>query len=102
MKRILADHPKLPTALVCSNDIIASGCLKALAEVGVRVPEDVSVVGFDNLPLAAITDPPPDYNSGFEIANWQNGGAVARLQNPRRGRCACGKGTHRRDAHRAQ
>jgi len=58
MKRILADHPKLPTALICSNDIIASGCLKALAEVGVRVPEDVSVVGFDNLPLAAITDPP--------------------------------------------
>jgi LacI family transcriptional regulator len=58
MKKILEGHPRLPTALVCCNDIIASGCLKALAEAGIRVPEDVSIVGFDNLPLAAITDPP--------------------------------------------
>jgi len=58
MKSILAGHPRLPTALICSNDIIASGCLKAFAEAGVRVPEDISVVGFDNLPLSAISDPP--------------------------------------------
>lgn len=58
MKSILASHPALPTALVCSNDIIACGCLKAFSEAGVRVPEDISVVGFDNLPLSAISDPP--------------------------------------------
>jgi LacI family transcriptional regulator len=58
MKSILANHPRLPTALICSNDIIACGCLKAFAEAGVRVPEDLSVVGFDDLPLSAISDPP--------------------------------------------
>ena len=58
MKSILARHPPLPTALVCSNDIIASGCLKAFSEFGVNVPEDISVVGFDNLPLSAISEPP--------------------------------------------
>jgi LacI family transcriptional regulator len=49
---------KLPTALFCTNDIIAFGVLKALREKGVRVPEDVSVVGFDDLPTAALLDPP--------------------------------------------
>lgn len=58
MKAILARHPRLPSALICSNDIIAGGCLKAFSETGIRVPEDISVVGFDNLPLAAISDPP--------------------------------------------
>ncbi len=58
MKAILAQHPRLPSALICSNDIIASGSLKAFSEMGIRVPEDISVVGFDNLPLSAISDPP--------------------------------------------
>jgi LacI family transcriptional regulator len=58
MKKSLESHPSLPTALICGNDIIASGILKAFSETGIRVPEDISVVGFDNLPLAGITDPP--------------------------------------------
>ena len=49
---------KLPTALFCSNDVIAFGVLKALREKGIRVPDDVSVVGFDDLPTAALLDPP--------------------------------------------
>lgn len=48
----------LPTALFCTNDTIAFGVLKALREQGVRVPHDVSVVGFDDLPTAALLDPP--------------------------------------------
>lgn len=48
----------LPTALFCTNDTIAFGVLKALREHGVRVPEDISVVGFDDLPTAALLDPP--------------------------------------------
>jgi len=58
MKSILAQHPRLPTALICSNDIIASGCLRAFSKSGIRVPEDISIGGFDDLPLSAISDPP--------------------------------------------
>jgi LacI family transcriptional regulator len=58
MKALLASGRSLPTAFVCANDIIASGCLKAFREAGIRVPEDLSVVGFDDLPLSSIVDPP--------------------------------------------
>jgi len=54
----LKRRSKLPTALFCTNDIIACGCMKALRESGFGVPNDVSVVGFDDLPLASITEPP--------------------------------------------
>jgi LacI family transcriptional regulator len=42
-----------PTAVTCFNDLVAMGLLRALAELGLRVPEDVSVVGFDDIPAAA-------------------------------------------------
>ncbi|MFC9894464.1 LacI family DNA-binding transcriptional regulator [Nocardia sp. NPDC127579] len=43
-----------PTALVCGNDFNAVGAMSGLAEAGLRVPEDVSVVGYDNTSLAAL------------------------------------------------
>lgn len=58
MSVILSRGPKLPSALLCANDIIASGCLKAFSDAGIKVPEELSVVGFDDLPLSAIVDPP--------------------------------------------
>ncbi|GIV60380.1 MAG: LacI family transcriptional regulator [Rhodothermaceae bacterium] len=42
-------HPARPTAVVCYNDLVAMGLLRALHELGLRVPEDVSVMGFDDL-----------------------------------------------------
>lgn len=41
-----------PTAVTCYNDLVAAGVCRALAELGLRVPDDVSVVGFDDIPLA--------------------------------------------------
>jgi LacI family transcriptional regulator len=58
MNRFLAKHSVLPTAFFCMNDIIAYGCMKALREHSYRIPEDVSVIGFDDLPSSAITEPP--------------------------------------------
>ena len=42
-----------PTVVICGNDVVALGALNTAVELGVRVPEDVSVVGFDDLPTSA-------------------------------------------------
>ena len=56
--RLLDGGTVFPPALVANNDSIAIGALRALRERGVRVPEDVSIVGFDGLPFSAMSDPP--------------------------------------------
>jgi LacI family transcriptional regulator len=55
--RILRMRPR-PTALFAANDSMAIGALSALREAGARVPEDVAVVGFDDIPLARYMSPP--------------------------------------------
>jgi LacI family transcriptional regulator len=47
-----------PTAIFAANDSMAIGALSALRESGVRVPEDMAVAGFDDIPLARFMDPP--------------------------------------------
>ena len=47
----------LPDAVVCANDQLAIGVLRAFAAGGVRVPEDVAVVGFDDIALGSLYDP---------------------------------------------
>ena len=46
------------TAIICGSDVIAYGVLAECQRKGVRVPEDFSVIGFDDLPLSAHTNPP--------------------------------------------
>lgn len=53
---LLAMTPR-PTALFASNNFIAIGALKALHDAGVTVPEEMSVVGFDDLPAAIVVEP---------------------------------------------
>ena len=48
---------KLPRAIVCSDDEIAIGVIKALQEAGVRVPQDVAVTGYDDIKLSGYTTP---------------------------------------------
>jgi DNA-binding LacI/PurR family transcriptional regulator len=55
---VILRQAKHPTAVVCSNDWTAIGALRALDAARLRVPEDVSLVGFDDIPLASYTNPP--------------------------------------------
>jgi alanine racemase len=47
-----------PTAVLAVSDIIALGALRAARRLGVRVPLDLEVIGFDDIPLAAASQPP--------------------------------------------
>jgi LacI family transcriptional regulator len=63
-----------PDAIFCANDMMAIGCYEALREAGLRVPEDVSVIGFDNREIAQFMRPPlstlilPQYEMGAAAA----------------------------------
>ncbi|MFD2765543.1 LacI family DNA-binding transcriptional regulator [Micromonospora eburnea] len=50
--RLLLDRPDRPTGLLCFSDAVAYGALQAAEELGIRVPDELSVVGFDDNPLA--------------------------------------------------
>jgi LacI family transcriptional regulator len=62
--------PSSPTAVFCANDLLAIGVIHGLRRLGLRVPDDVAVVGYDDVELAAMTDPPlttihqPSYELG--------------------------------------
>jgi DNA-binding LacI/PurR family transcriptional regulator len=56
MKRLLV-LPSRPTAVFARNDFTAIGAINAIKENGLRIPEDISIVGFDDIPMAAHTAP---------------------------------------------
>lgn len=74
---VLLDLPDPPTAVFCFNDRVAIGAYEALGARGLSVPQDVSVVGFDNDDLAALLQPPLTTMvlPHDEMARW----AVARV-----------------------
>ncbi|MEP6985438.1 MAG: LacI family DNA-binding transcriptional regulator [Chloroflexota bacterium] len=55
MKHLL---PLKPDAVVCGGDTVAIGAIEAIQEAGLRVPDDVAIVGFDDLDVAIQSDPP--------------------------------------------
>jgi DNA-binding LacI/PurR family transcriptional regulator len=79
---IALPHP--PTAIMCFNDMMAIGVIKTLRETGWSVPRECSVVGFDDIPFAAYTNPPlttfeqPKYQLGYQAAKMMD----ALLQSP--------------------
>lgn len=58
MAQEVAHHPSRPTAVVAYNDYIAQGLIAGCAEKGIDVPGDISLIGSDNLEVAALTLPP--------------------------------------------
>ena len=56
-EHLLACEPR-PTAIFCANDEMAIGALHAIRSAGLNVPRDISLVGFDDMRYAAVTDPP--------------------------------------------
>ncbi|WP_244140237.1 MULTISPECIES: LacI family DNA-binding transcriptional regulator [unclassified Caballeronia] len=66
----LMREPNPPTAIFCANDLMALGAIEALKQLGLRVPDDVSVVGYDDQEIARHTHPPlstvvlPNYDLG--------------------------------------
>jgi len=72
----LLGEPEPPTAILAMTDTLAVGALQAAAELGVSVPADLSVVGFDDSPVAEHTTPPlttvaqPQEEKGWLAAQW--------------------------------
>jgi len=58
MGKYLDKSGSLPSALFCMNDIIAHGCIRAMRGRGIKIPEDVSIIGFDDLPSSSLSEPP--------------------------------------------
>lgn len=54
----LMAQPKPPTAVFCHSDVMAIGVLSQAKKMGLRIPQDLSIVGFDDLKLAQYCDPP--------------------------------------------
>jgi len=55
--RELLKHPDRPTAVFCANDEMAMGCMSEIKNQGLKVPDDISVMGFDDIRYAAVTEP---------------------------------------------
>lgn len=57
MNKILVQD-KLPTAVFCCNDVMALGAISAIGEKGLKVPDDISVIGYDNIHASRFFSPP--------------------------------------------
>ena len=58
MRILLLKRIEVPDAVFCANDEMAWGCIRALTEAGYRVPEEVCVIGFDDVMLSSYYNPP--------------------------------------------
>jgi LacI family transcriptional regulator len=83
METLLAQK-ETATAVICSNDMTAIGVLHKLYRTGLRVPDDISVIGFDDIHLAEVTMPPLTtvQMSRFEIAKAAFSALRAHVESP--------------------
>lgn len=57
MRKILEARKELPTAFLCDNDLVAIGAMQAVKKVGLRIPEDIAFVGYDDRPICELIEP---------------------------------------------
>ncbi|WP_184664850.1 LacI family DNA-binding transcriptional regulator [Texcoconibacillus texcoconensis] len=80
----LMSLPERPTALVVADDIMTFGVLRMLDEMGISVPEDLSIISFNNVLISELSHPPMTtvdiniYGLGYEAANC----AIEKIMNP--------------------
>ncbi len=65
-----------PTAVLCGNDVLAAGAIKAARELGINVPGDVSITGFDDIEIAEIVSPAL---TTVHVPHRKMGGGAARM-----------------------
>lgn len=79
MERLLKANPR-PTAVFVASDVVSLGAIRAIRHAGLRIPQDIAVVGFDDIPMADYYDPPlttvriPAYGLG-----WAAGERLVRI-----------------------
>ncbi len=79
MEKLLEASPR-PTAIFVASDVVSLGAIRAIKQAGLRIPQDMAVVGFDDIPMADYYDPPlttvhiPAYGLG-----WAAGERLVRL-----------------------
>jgi DNA-binding LacI/PurR family transcriptional regulator len=80
----LMDSPNPPDAIFASNNLMALGCLRALHERRVRIPDDVALVGFDDMPWAEDLNPPLTAvaQPSYELGNQALELLIKRMRNP--------------------
>jgi len=111
MRSMLSSGIKLPDAMFCANDEMAWGCIQALQDVGIKVPEDVSVIGYDDstlsayygVPLTTVHSPIVEMGSAsanelFRLLNSEGdkSGTVTKLSPTMVYRSSCGKHKERK------
>lgn len=84
MKNHLTRRSGLPTAFFADNDTIAIGVMKALQESGFRIPQDVSIIGVDDIPFGRIASPPLNTMaiSCLAIGQWAVRILIQRINTP--------------------
>ncbi len=83
VKQLMRIKPP-PTAIFCSNDFMAIGVLEGARELGLRVPEDLSVVGFDGMPMMAFFKPGLDtiQQPAYDMGKIGSEVVLRRIDNP--------------------
>jgi LacI family transcriptional regulator len=93
--RALMNLERTPTAIFCANDLMAVGCYEALHELGLRIPDDVAVMGYDDREIAQHLHPPlttvllPHYEMGSIAAEMLLDAASGSTARPRQIKVEC-------------